>query len=150
MSAGVLEVLDTVGTMQSAVTSMAEYARSFAGGVGNLAHIAVGTSDASSSAVAEALTIALENDPAVADIVQYRIGPSIGAHTGPGTAGLFVFYARSRVSQVPRLSQISRSKPGPASQVLDTEGPGFTVSGECFEGFGELHIDHAMFLRYCV
>jgi fatty acid-binding protein DegV len=41
--------------------------------------------------VAEALTKALTGLSVVTDIVQYRIGPSIGAHTGPGTAGLFVF-----------------------------------------------------------
>ena len=37
------------------------------------------------------LTEVLADHPAVGDVVQYRIGPSVGAHTGPGTAGLFVF-----------------------------------------------------------
>jgi DegV family protein with EDD domain len=91
MSAGVLEVLGNVHSMQGAVASMAEYALSFDAVVGRRAHIAVGTSDASSSPIAEALTSTLAGDSVVADIMQYRIGPSIGAHTGPGTAGLFVF-----------------------------------------------------------
>ena len=91
MSAGVLEVLDTVHTLQGAVASMAAYAMSCGSGSGTPAHIAIGTSDEPSRAVAEALTSALDGDCSVADIVQYRIGPSIGAHTGPGTSGLFVF-----------------------------------------------------------
>ena len=33
--------------------------------------------------------------PAVADLVRYRVGPSIGAHTGPGTAGGFWYPARA-------------------------------------------------------
>ena len=53
--------------------------------------IAVGTSDASSRRMSVAITDALEGHPGVADVVQYRIGPSVGAHTGPGTSGLFVF-----------------------------------------------------------
>ena len=53
--------------------------------------IAIGTSDASSRPVGARLTEVLTDHPAVGDVVQYRIGPSVGAHTGPGTAGLFVF-----------------------------------------------------------
>jgi fatty acid-binding protein DegV len=41
--------------------------------------------------MAQALTAALSGDALVAEVVHYRIGPSIGAHTGPGTFGLFVF-----------------------------------------------------------
>jgi len=91
MTGGDLEVLDTVRTLESAVTSMTNYAltRSRAADVGG--HIAIGTSDISSRPVAEALTSALAGHSSVVDIVQYRIGPSIGAHMGPGTAGLFVF-----------------------------------------------------------
>jgi DegV family protein with EDD domain len=91
MTGGDLEVLATVHSAESAVASMTNYAltRCAVDGVGG--HIAVGTSDTSSRPVAEALTEALAGHPAVTDIVQYRIGPSIGAHTGPGTSGLFVF-----------------------------------------------------------
>jgi fatty acid-binding protein DegV len=91
MTGGDLEVLDTVWTNESAVTSMVNYAVTRCAVVGVGGHIAVGTSDASSRPIAEALTQKLTGHPAVTDIVQYRIGPSIGAHTGPGTAGLFVF-----------------------------------------------------------
>ena len=47
--------------------------------------------DLGSAPAARLLTEVLEGHGDVADIVQYRIGPSIGAYTGPGTAGLFVF-----------------------------------------------------------
>jgi DegV family protein with EDD domain len=91
MTGGDLEILATVHSVESAVASMTNYAltRCAVDGVGG--HIAVGTSDTSSRPVAEALTKALTGRSAVTDIVQYRIGPSIGAHMGPGTAGLFVF-----------------------------------------------------------
>jgi fatty acid-binding protein DegV len=29
----------------------------------------------------------------VVEVIQYRVGPSVGAHTGPGTAGCFMFPA---------------------------------------------------------
>jgi hypothetical protein len=38
------------------------------------------------------LADALRGRPALAEEpVHYTIGPSVGAHTGPGTSGLFVF-----------------------------------------------------------
>lgn len=91
MTGGVLEVLHTVHTADEAVASMAGYALRRSTESGERVHVAVGTSDLSSSPVAQALTNSLLKESAVAAIEQYRIGPSIGAHTGPGTAGLFVF-----------------------------------------------------------
>lgn len=91
MAGGQVEVLDTVAKVEEAVSVMVDYAHhqhpSHADGL----RIAVGTSDASSHRAGDALTAALTDDPAVAEIVAYTIGPSVGAHTGPGTAGLFVF-----------------------------------------------------------
>lgn len=37
----------------------------------------------------EAIEAALADRPNVVEVVRYRVGPSIAAHTGPGTAGLF-------------------------------------------------------------
>lgn len=78
--------LDTVGQVGSAV----EAARAMAGEVratGRTVRVAVGASDESSRAVADALASQLEDDPGVTELVRYRVGPSVGAHTGPGTAG---------------------------------------------------------------
>ena len=30
----------------------------------------------------------------VDEVIRYRVGPSIGAHTGPGTVGCFMFPSR--------------------------------------------------------
>src|SRR5207237_531850 len=38
-------------------------------------------------AVADALASRLAGAPGAVEIVRYRVGPSVGAHTGPGTAG---------------------------------------------------------------
>ena len=91
MAGGDLEVIATVETVHQSVAAMSGFALdrtpSSPGGL----RIAIGTSDASSRPVAEQLTWVLTDHPAVGDVVQYRVGPSVGAHTGPGTAGLFVF-----------------------------------------------------------
>lgn len=91
MTGGVLEVLDTVRTLDCAVASMTKYALNQIKGGRTARQIAIGTSDRSSCPVATSLTNALAGHSDVGHLVQYRIGPSIGAHTGPGTAGLFVY-----------------------------------------------------------
>lgn len=95
MSGGDLVVLDTVTDLDAAVDAMvadtlAWPSRSPAPSADGL-RVAIGTSDESSRPVSIALTERLTGHPDVADVVQYRIGPSVGAHTGPGTAGLFCF-----------------------------------------------------------
>lgn len=90
MTGSDLSVLGTVTDLDAAVTLMSEdaVARPPAG---DGLRIAIGTSDTSSRPMSAALTDVLGVHPAVAEVVHYRIGPSVGAHTGPGTAGLFVF-----------------------------------------------------------
>jgi len=91
MSGGKLSVLDTVQTLNQAIAAMTHYALDWTPSNPSGLRIAIGTSDASGRSVGERLTEILTDRPEVGDIVQYRIGPSVGAHTGPGTAGLFVF-----------------------------------------------------------
>jgi len=92
MAGGKLEVIDTVTSMADAVSAMVEYAMHWAPSSSAGLRVAIGTSDHSSAPVSAALTDALRDHPALAEApVQYTIGPSVGAHTGPGTAGLFVF-----------------------------------------------------------
>lgn len=91
MADGALNVLDTVQSVDAAVSAMTRYALGWTPSGDGGVRVAVGTSDHSSQPVSDALTAALRGHPAVADLVQYTIGPSVGAHTGPGTAGLFVF-----------------------------------------------------------
>lgn len=92
MQGSAIAVLDTVNTIEAAVAAMTAYALGWTPMSAAGLRIAIGTSDAGSGAVSTALTDALHDHPALAEpVVQYTIGPSIGAHTGPGTAGLFVF-----------------------------------------------------------
>lgn len=87
MSRGELEVLARVSTVDDAIDVMATYAGTW----GSATTVAIGTSDASSRGLAHRLADALVGVPGIDEIVHYRIGPSVGAHTGPGTFGLFVF-----------------------------------------------------------
>jgi DegV family protein with EDD domain len=50
--------------------------------------------DATAEPLRTAMDDRLRGHPGVADLVRYRVGPSIGAHTGPGTAGGFWYPAR--------------------------------------------------------
>lgn len=91
MHGGEIAVLDTVTTVDAAVAAMRDYALGWEPSSADGLRIAIGTSDIPSGAITADLTDALRNEPAVSEIVQYTIGPTVGAHMGPGTAGLFVF-----------------------------------------------------------
>ncbi len=58
-------------------------------GHGDGLHVAVGHAAASTAAAADALADGLERSGTVSDVIRYRIGPSIGAHTGPQSFGAF-------------------------------------------------------------
>ena len=91
MTGADVEVLGTARSLDEAVDSMSGDALARTPSLDDGLRIAVGTSDASSAPLADALAERLTGEPGVADLVRYRIGPSVGAHTGPGTAGLFAF-----------------------------------------------------------
>ena len=86
---GKVVVLRRVNNVVDAVNAMAEFAL----GWGDRLRVAVGTADRLGLPVSEALAHAVGEAANVLEVVHYRIGPSVGAHTGPGTAGLFVFPA---------------------------------------------------------
>ncbi|MEO0492403.1 MAG: DegV family protein [Actinomycetota bacterium] len=50
---------------------------------------AVGLADAATAPITERIEARLRASELVVDLVRYRVGPSIAAHTGPGTAGGF-------------------------------------------------------------
>ena len=91
MNAGELELLDRVSTVDDAIDVMSTYASSWRerepGGV----TVAIGIADAPSRPLADRLEAALEGVSGIDAVIHYRVGPSVGAHTGPGTFGLFVF-----------------------------------------------------------
>ncbi|MGH9179009.1 MAG: DegV family protein [Acidimicrobiales bacterium] len=49
--------------------------------------VGISVADAAGTPVREALERRLAGAPEVVDLVRYRVGPSVGVHTGPGTAG---------------------------------------------------------------
>ena len=49
----------------------------------------VSLADPATAVFTEGIEARLRADPRCVDLVRYRVGPSIAAHTGPGTAGGF-------------------------------------------------------------
>ncbi len=91
MSGGELEVLERVTTLEDTVDVMSTYAAGWVGRVATDVTVAIGTADEPSRPLTGRLQSALAEVAGIDSIVHYRIGPSVGAHTGPGTFGLFVF-----------------------------------------------------------
>ncbi len=88
---GAVQVVGTASDLDEATTLMAERVRSAGDGL----RVAVGIADAAAIPLWRALEAALAGAPEVTEVIRYRVGPSVGAHTGPGTAGAF-FYAATR------------------------------------------------------
>ena len=49
--------------------------------------VGISVADAAGAPLRAALERRLEGAPGILDLVRYRVGPSVGVHTGPGTAG---------------------------------------------------------------
>ncbi|GAC1537404.1 MAG: DegV family protein [Acidimicrobiales bacterium] len=77
-------------TTEEAASAMAAHIRSSGDGL----RVGISIADASAAPMWRALEDALADAPEVVDLVRYRIGPSVGAHTGPGAAGA-VYYPTS-------------------------------------------------------
>ena len=82
----VIGVADDVGT---AAEVMAGHV--LAAADGSPLRVGLGIADASATPLCSALEERLVDASEVREIVRYRIGPSVGAHTGPGTAGVFFY-----------------------------------------------------------
>lgn len=87
MTGGNLEVIDRVTTIDDTIDVMSTYAVGWGSGV----TVAVGLADEPSRSLGDRLVAALTDLAVIDEVTHYRIGPSVGAHTGPGTFGLFVF-----------------------------------------------------------
>ncbi len=89
MIGGTMTVLDQVSDLAAAVRAMADHIS------GPALRVAIGTADPGTEAMAQALEARLRTKDDVVDLIRYRIGPSVGAHTGPGTVGAY-FYPLKR------------------------------------------------------
>jgi DegV family protein with EDD domain len=87
--AGEIRAVGTASTVDDAADVMVDYATL----AGDRLRIAVGIADAGAAPLVTALESRLRGHPGVLELVRYRIGPSVGAHTGPGTAGAFFYPA---------------------------------------------------------
>ena len=89
--AGEMQVVGQANDVDEAAEAMASYALA----AGSSLRIGLGVADTAAAPLWQALEARLEGAPEVEEVVRYRIGPSVGAHTGPGTAGAFFYTARS-------------------------------------------------------
>ena len=80
---GVMQQVERCSDLDRAAEVMAEFVR--AGGPS--LRVGVGLSDPASLPLVAALENLLGFAAEVSELVRYRIGPSVGAHTGPGTVG---------------------------------------------------------------
>jgi DegV family protein with EDD domain len=90
LSGGQMNVVGNVHDAEAAVDAMTEHFVEAAAG----APQRVGVGGAVAPDLAGEYAARLERLPEVAELVRYEIGPSVGAHTGPGTAGACFFPAQ--------------------------------------------------------
>jgi DegV family protein with EDD domain len=83
LAGGVMKPVARCADLDEAADAMAEFVRA----AGASLRVGVGLSDPSTLPLVRALEDRLRGAPEVAELVRYRIGPSVGAHTGPGTVG---------------------------------------------------------------
>jgi len=62
-------------------------------GLGEGLRVGISVADRSAAPLWEALEGRLRGRPQVREVVRYRVGPSVGAHSGPGTAGAVAYPA---------------------------------------------------------
>ena len=84
ITSGTMHVVGHASDLAEAAGVMA--ARVRAGGTG--LRVGIGVADATVAPFWEAMEGRLAGAPEVRVLVRYRVGPSVGVHTGPGTAGV--------------------------------------------------------------
>ena len=89
LEAGTMDVVGRAADLDDAVKQMDDYFGRWAAGRPSL----VGVGDAVAPALAAALADRLRARPEAAELIRYSIGPSVGVHSGPGTAGAVFFPA---------------------------------------------------------
>jgi DegV family protein with EDD domain len=82
-----MEVVGAVTSVREAADTMAAHVR----GAGNTLRAGIGSADRAAAPLSDALHERLADAPEVRELVRYRVGPSVGAHTGPGTVGVMYY-----------------------------------------------------------
>ena len=91
-------VMETVGEAHD-IDEAAEVMGSFVRSWGTALRVGVGVADAGTGPLGDALASRLAVADEVLEVVRYRIGPSVGVHTGPGTVGA-CYYPSQNVQSV--------------------------------------------------
>ena len=86
---GAITVVGTAATLAEAADVMADRVTA----AGTRLRVAVGVADADAAPLVSALEDRLRGHEHVLEMVRYRVGPSVGVHSGPGTAGAFFYPA---------------------------------------------------------
>ena len=93
LAGGVMQQVERCQDLDQAADVMAGFVRRAAPAL----RVGVGRSDPATLPLVTALEDRLRAAPEVRQLVRYRIGPSVGAHTGPGTVGtMFAPVGQSR------------------------------------------------------
>lgn len=87
LAGGQMQVVTRVDDIEAALEAMASFVIDSGSGL----RAAVGVADEAVRPLARALEQRLEAADEVKEVIAYRIGPSVGAHTGPGTVGAFFY-----------------------------------------------------------
>jgi DegV family protein with EDD domain len=89
LAGGAMRTVGHAADVAEAARMMAHHVRS----AGTSLRVGVGEADAGTRPMVEALESLLLDAPEVREVIRYRIGPSVGAHTGPGTVGTMYYPA---------------------------------------------------------
>ncbi|MFP5322368.1 MAG: DegV family protein [Acidimicrobiia bacterium] len=83
LQGGKMDVVGHAADVDSATAAMAEEILA----AGPRLRVGLSVADPGARPLVDALRDRLESSGADLDVLEYRVGPSVGAHTGPGTAG---------------------------------------------------------------
>jgi len=126
---GVMRTIGEAASSQEAAAIMAGHMSEWAEGLGVLGagpgarrrlRVGLAVADAATVGVADALAERLKATGLVAELVRYRVGPSVGAHTGPGAVGAMYYPASvssdpagsnsgSKASTISAVNQLKKS-----------------------------------------
>ena len=84
---GAMRSIGHAADVGQAATLMADHVLA----AGSSLRVAVGLADPGTLALVEAVEALLADAPEVRQLIRYRVGPSVGAHTGPGTMGAMYY-----------------------------------------------------------
>lgn len=97
LSGGVMQEVGRCDDLDHAAAAMAQ----FVCGRGSSLRVGVGIADPSTLPLVAAVENRLRGASEVAELVRYVVGPSVGAHTGPGTVGVMFAPTGTRGGGVP-------------------------------------------------